>query len=64
MRQIIILIMSIIAFALSARSAHILVWHFNPGEYDYYEDPEANDTIDCAYWIKKSLTAIRLIIIP
>lgn len=37
----------------------ILVWHFNPDDHDFYVDPEANtgDSIDCTYWIKKSLDA-------
>ncbi len=36
---------------------NILLWHFDPFEYDRYYEPEIDDTIDCAYWIKKSLDA-------
>ncbi len=41
----------------TTRSAHPLLWHFDPFSTDLYIDPEVGDSIDCVYWIKKSLDA-------
>lgn len=44
-----------VTFAVNA--ANILVWHFDPGDYDIYQDAEAGQQIRCDHWIKKSLEA-------
>ncbi len=49
-----LLLFSII-FNISA--AKILFWHFDPAEWDIYDDPEVAQKIRCDYWIKKSLEA-------
>lgn len=43
-----------VTFAVNA--ANILVWNFNPGNYDVYTDPEVGQQINCGYFLKECLT--------
>ena len=38
-----------------AHAANILVWNFNPGNYDTLTDPEAGQVINAGYWLKTTL---------
>lgn len=57
MRRFLIILSLMFVFTLMANAADILLWHFDPGNYDTTDDPEAGEFIDCAYWIEKSLDA-------
>ena len=43
-----------VTFAVNA--ANILVWNFNPDNYDEFTDPEVGQKINCGYWLKEGLT--------
>lgn len=61
MQKVFGLLFIILFSVFIAQSANTLLWHFDPFNYDYYKDPESggsiDDSIDCAFWIKKSLDA-------
>ncbi len=38
---------------VTAHAANAFVWNFDP--LDRFYDPEIEDSIDCAYWLERSL---------
>lgn len=57
MKKYLFFLMLLFTVTFSAYSAKILVWLFDPSNYDIYQDSEAGQQIRCDYWIKKSLDA-------
>jgi hypothetical protein len=57
MRRFYTLLLLCLFSVFIANSANTLLWHFDPLSIDLYIDPEVGDSIDCVYWIKKSLDA-------
>lgn len=39
-----------------AHAANILVWNFNPSNYDTITDPEVGQKVNAGYWLKTTLT--------
>lgn len=57
MKQFLFITALLFTVTVTVDAAKILVWHFDPGGYDIYQDPEAGQRIRCDYWIKKALDA-------
>jgi hypothetical protein len=56
MKKLSVLIILLFVAACTLNAAEILVWNFNPENYDVYTDPEAGQQINCGYWLKECLT--------
>ena len=56
MKKYLFFISLLLTVTFAVNAADILVWNFNPGNYDEYTDPEAGQQINCGYWLKECLT--------
>jgi len=49
-------LLAVLLLPVSARAANVCVWNYDP--LDQFYDPEAGDTIDCAYWLERELVEL------
>lgn len=56
MKKYLFLISLLLTVTFAVNAANILVWNFNPGNYDEFTDPEVGQMINCGYWLKEGLT--------
>jgi len=49
-------IVVVFAFFFMANAANILVWNFNPFNYDNFKDPEAGQEVNASYWLRTTLS--------
>ena len=54
MKRLFLAIFTLLMFPLIVHAANAFVWNFDP--LDRFYDTEIEDSIDCAYWLERTLS--------
>ena len=56
MKRFLFVILPLLMLPFTAYAANAFVWNFDP--IDRFYDAEVGDSVDCAYWLEQTLSAI------